>query len=144
MTDEMKAIVQRVNELLAIDQTKLDQELLRQTKIFSDIQQVYLREVATLRDKNALLDKLKLERWHYYMGKAPASVYKKEPMNYTILKTDIDKYLAADDMLCQAKANVGMQEDLVKFLEDAMKRVQGRGYEIKASMDWQKWIAGGN
>lgn len=144
MTEEMQAIVDKVNQMLAVDSTKLDHELIRQTKIFSDIQMIYLKEVAVLRDKMALLDKLKLERWHYYNGKAPAAVYKKEPMNYTILKTDIDKYLAADSQLTQAKANVGAQEDLVKFLEDSMKRVQGRGYEIKASMDWQKWIAGGN
>lgn len=140
----MQEIVDKVNSMLAVDESKLDQEIVRQTKIFSDIQSIYLAEVRKLRDLNVKQDKLKLDRWHYYMGKAPASVYKKEPMNYTILKADIDKYLSADALLSEMRMLVGEQEDLVKFLEDALKRVSGRGYELKTAIDWKKWIAGGN
>jgi hypothetical protein len=140
----MQEIIDKVNQMLAVDEANLDREIIRQTKIFSDIQGIYLTEVRKLRDLNVKQDKLKLDRWMYYNGKAPAAVYKKDPMNYTILKSDIDKYLAADALLSEMKMLVGEQEDLVKFLEDALKRIQSRGYELKTAIDWKKWIAGGN
>lgn len=140
----MQEIIDKVNGMLAVDEANLDVEIIRQTKIFSDIQGIYLTEVRKLRDLNVKQDKLKLDRWMYYNGKAPAAVYKKDPMNYTILKSDIDKYLAADALLSEMKMLVGEQEDLVKFLEDSLKRIQSRGYELKTAIDWKKWIAGGN
>ena len=52
---------------------------------------------------NSDYNSLKREKWEYYTGKSDPQVYKDKPFDLKILKTDIDKYLEADEDLIKSK-----------------------------------------
>jgi len=100
--------------------------------------------IKLLRTKcNDTLAKTRLERYNYYSGKAPAEVYVEEPFPYKIRdKESMSMHLNADDKLAKIKLKIEYYDVMVAFLEDILKMIHNRGYQVKNSIDFLKFQSG--
>ena len=86
---------------------------------------------------------VKLERHRYYTGKAPQEVYVAEPFPYKVRdKESLKQYLDADPKIQEKHLKVKYYEIMLSFLEEVIKTISNRTYQIKNAIEWQKFIAG--
>ena len=100
--------------------------------------------IKLLRTKcNDTLAKTRLERYNYYSGKAPAEVYVEEPFPYKVRdKESMSMHLNADDKLAKIKLKIDYYDVMISFLEDILKMIHNRGYQVKNSIDFLKFQSG--
>ena len=85
---------------------------------------------------------LRKEKWEYYSGKSAPEVYEKNPFNYKVLKADLDKYLDADEELIRCVTKVEYHTMMLNYLDSILKTILNRTYQIKNSIEWQRFIRG--
>lgn len=89
------------------------------------------------------LNKTRLERYNYYSGKAPAEAYVEEPFPYKVRdKESMSLHLNSDEKLSKIKLKVDYYDVMIDYLEDILRMVHNRGYQIKNSVDYLKFQAG--
>ena len=89
--------------------------------------------------------KVRLERYNYYTGKAPAEVYVEEPFPYKVREKDaIQRHLDADDKMNKVDMKIKYYDIMLKFLEEVIRAVSNRTYQIKNAIEWNKFQAGYN
>ena len=81
----------------------------------------------------------------YYTGKAPADVYVKEPFLYKLRdKEALQRYMDADDKLNKVDLKIRYYDVQLKFLEEVIKNVSNRTFQIKNAIEWHRFQAGFN
>ena len=127
---------------LKINDTELDLESLKTPQLHNK----YLKELTKFKLLLTKADSdyrvLKRIKWEYYTGKADPKVYDELPFDLKILKTDIDKYLEADDDLIRAISKVKYLEAVVEFLDRTLRQITNRTFTIKNAIDWRKFTSG--
>ena len=130
---------------LIIDESNLHEESLKTPQLHNKYL-VYL--------ENSKLDlqmlifeekKLKKLKWLYYTGKLGEEDLQNmnwEPFEYNILKTDIPIFLDSDEDLTKIKAKIEIQRSLVNYLEEVIKIVNSRQWNIKSAIEWIKFTQG--
>ena len=128
-----------------IDPDNLHDESLKIPQLHSKYYTVY-NTIVLLREK--ALDsykRIKLERYNYYTGKAPAEVYAAEPFAYKVREKDaIQRHLEADEKLSQIDMKIKYYDTMLKFLEEIIKVISNRTFQIKNAIEWNKLQAGFN
>lgn len=135
-------IEEYVDGLLTVDPDDLDGEALRNSRIFSKLNRVYIQKSRLLAEQTNQLDKLEFNRRRRYLGKWTAEEYKKEPMPEAILKGDVDLYMRVDPLVIEFRNIVRETERIVKFMEDSKGQLRSRGFDIKNSIDFRKLMTG--
>lgn len=135
--DELQA---KLKELMHMDTVNLDAEALRQTSLFFEVQRLYIDEGRCLRWLIQKHTKMSLFRKQYYLGQLSPEVYKNEPLNPRPLKTEVDTYLKADDILMELNGLVQEAEARVKLCEQSLYRVKDRGFDIKNAIEWRRAV----
>lgn len=133
---------EQVELILKIDMANLDGEALRQTDIFFKVQELYRKQSRFLRWLMSAHADVKLYRQQYYLGQLPDAVYQKEKLRVRPLKTEISMYMAADKIMQEMNEYMKDAEDGVSFLEDTMKHVRDRGFNIKTAVEWRQFMMG--
>ena len=83
------------------------------------------------------------ERYLYYSGKAEPEVYEKDPFPYKVREKDaIQRYLDADEKLSQVDMKIRYYDVTLKFLEEIIRNISGRTYQIKNAIEWQRFQSG--
>ena len=128
-----------------IDPDNLHDESLKIPQLHSKYYTIY-NTTTLLREKaKDSFNRVKLERYNYYTGKAPAEVYVEEPFPYKVREKDaIQRYLDADDKLTTIDLKIRYYDVMLKFLEEVIKTISSRTYQIKNAIDWHKFQAGFN
>ena len=128
-----------------IDPDNLHDESLKIPQLHSKYYTLY-NTITLLREKaRGTYNRVRLERYNYYTGKATAAVYAEEPFPYKVRdKESMTLHLNADDKLSKAKMKVEYYQVMLDFLTDILKMIHNRGYQIKNSIDWSKFTAGYN
>lgn len=85
---------------------------------------------------------LRKEKWMYYTGKADVEAYKENPFNYKVLKTDIDKYMDADEDIIKASSKINYYETMLNYLDSILKIIVNRTYQIKNSIEFMRFSSG--
>jgi len=129
-----------------IDKTELGDEVLNIPKLHHKYYQILINERLLLRSHEAEMKKLKLDK-HEFFTQGPNEESKtkgwKLPAKGLILKSDIPMYIDADDDLIKLSLKIGVQQEKIDLLESIIRTLMNRGYNIKAAIDWQKFINGG-
>ena len=128
-----------------IDPDNLHDESLKIPQLHSKYYTV-LNTVTLLREKaRDQYSKIKLERYNYYTGKAPAEAYVEEPFPYKVREKDaIQRHLDADYRLTKIDLKIRYYDTTLKFLEEIIRCVSNRTYQIKNSIEWHKFQSGFN
>lgn len=128
-----------------IDPDNLHDESLKIPQLHSKYYTLY-NTITLLREKaRGTYNRIKLERYNYYTGKATAEVYAEEPFPYKVRdKEALQRYMDADEKLNTIDLKVRYYDVMLKFLEEIIKIVSNRTFQIKNSIDWHKFQAGFN
>ena len=126
-----------------IDPDNLHNESLKIPQLHSKYYTVY-NTVTLMREKaRSSYNKIKLERHSYYTGKAPAEVYVEEPFPYKVREKDaIQRHMEADEKLSKIDMKIRYYDVTLKFLEEIIRTISNRTYQIKNAIEWQKFQAG--
>ena len=124
-------------DLDKIDITKLTIESAETPLIYSKYLNQYNEILAKLKWKSMEYDVLYLEKYKYYLGKAPAEVYLDNPLPEKILKSDVNMYISGD--LKKSLVGLEIQE---KDLERKLKEISSRSFHIRNIIEWEKFQAG--
>ena len=87
--------------------------------------------------------KLLREKREYYGGEADAKTYAEKPFGNSIKTSEKMKvYLESDDELINTEAKVKYIDQMLYFLDNVMKQISNRGFQIKSAIEWVKFING--
>ena len=128
-----------------IDPDNLHDESLKMPQLHSKYYTLY-NTITLLRERaREQYNKVRLERYNYYTGKATAEVYAEEPFPYKVREKDaIQRHLEADDKMNKVDMKIKYYDIMLKFLEEIIRNISGRTYQIKNAIEWNKFQAGYN
>jgi len=128
-----------------IDPDNLHDESLKIPQLHSKYYTLY-NTITLLRERaREQYSKVRLERYNYYTGKAPAEAYVEEPFPYKVREKDaIQRHLDADDRMNKVDMKIKYYDIMLKFLEEVIRSVSNRTYQIKNAIEWNKFQAGYN
>ena len=87
--------------------------------------------------------KLIKERREYYGGEADARIYAEKPFGKKLSTQEKMKvYIDADDDLIDLEAKIRYMDQMLYFLDQVMKQITNRGFQIKSAIEWEKFING--
>lgn len=125
-----------------IDPELLDEESIKIPQLHSKYLK-YLSDVKLLKIKKEMEYRVLLrEKFEYYTGKASEEVYKEKPFDLKILKQDLSLYMESDTDIQALLARINYYEEIMFFLDKVLHCLNNRGFQIKNSIDWQKFMQG--
>ena len=87
--------------------------------------------------------KLIREKREYYGGEADAKVYAEKPFGSRISTQDKMKvYVESDDEVINLEAKIKFLDQMLYWLDQVMKQISNRGFQIKSAIEWEKFING--
>mgnify|MGYP002629390715 FL=1 len=139
---DLEQLQQLADTKLKINDTELDLESLKTPQLHNEYMKHLTKFKLMLSRSESEYNILKRNKWEYYTGKSDASVYAEKPFDLKILRTDIDKYLEADDELQKAKQKIDYLSTTVDFLDRTVRQISNRTFTIKNAIDWRKFTSG--
>ena len=99
---------------------------------------ILLKKKAEQQKKN-----IRHQKYEYYTGKADPDVYLENPFPKKIRDKDaLQKYMDADENLSQASLKVEYYDVMLNYLQDILKMIHNRTYQIKNALEFQKFASG--
>jgi hypothetical protein len=127
---------------LKINDTELDLESLKTPQLHNKYMKHYTKFKLLLTRTEDELRTIKRDKWEYYTGKADPSVYQAKPFDLKIMRTDIDKYLEADEDIQKLTQKVAYLITVVDFLDKTIRVIVNRTYTIKNAIEWRRFTSG--
>ena len=87
--------------------------------------------------------KLIKERREYYGGEADAKIYAEKPFGKKLSTQEKMKvYIDADSELIDLEARIKYMDQMLYYLDQVMRQISNRGFQIKSAIEWEKFING--
>ena len=130
---------------IKINENDLNTESLNITKIHNKYMVLYENSKLE-QEKIEFQEKtLRRDKWLYYTGKMGDDDLNRkgwDPFEHTILKTDIPMFLDADADLQKIRAKISLQKSVTSYLEQVIKIIMGKQWNIKSAIEWIKFTQG--
>ena len=128
-----------------INPDNLHDESLKIPQLHSKYYTIY-NTITLMREKaRDSYNRIRLERYNYYTGKSPAEVYAAEPFPYKVREKDaIQRHMDADEKLNTINMKIKYYDTTLKYLEEIIRIISNRTYQIKNAIEWNKFQAGFN
>ena len=129
-----------------INQIEPGQEIINTPKLHSKyVTQITAHSVSLEMKKLEYIrkEKLKIE---YYSGRLSEAQLKElgwKPFQF-ILKTDIQKYIDSDEDLIELRKNMISNKEAITLCNSIVKELNSRTFQLRAFMDWERFIRGQN
>jgi len=142
---KIEEIIEEWSKDLKIDVSNISNESSNIPKLHNKYYMYYMKEGMTLKKlktEQKLLLKLKQE---YYRGELSYEELREhgwEPQPLKILKQDIPTYLDADKDVINMSLKVASQEYKVDYLEEIIKQITNRGFQLNTIVQWEKFRTG--
>ena len=129
-----------------IDTTEPGREMLNIPILHSKYLNILSKHRLLLKDTEIKILKLKKIKWEYYTGKMDEKTLKEYEWKQFpyVLKSDISTYLDSDEDLCKLKLNKALLEEIIEVCTSIMKELNSRTFQLKAAIDYEKFIQGVN
>ena len=140
----LSEIQDQVKRDLRINDLELDIESLRIPSLHTKYLQLLTENSLKLKKVNSELAVLKRNKWIYYTGKASEDVYKEKGDFPLKLKTKDEErtFIDADEEIQKKKSEVEYYETAVEYLQEIVKQIGQRNFQIKNAIEWRKFEAG--
>lgn len=145
MTMNMNELKKMVEEDLDIDSTELGNECLKSPQLHNKYLCFLYDEKHNLELMESILKILEKEKWLYYTGKMDEETLKQknwEPFDLAIVRQDADRFIEADKQYSDTKIKVNLQREKVAYLENVVKIMSNRAWNIKSAIEWNKFTQG--
>ena len=137
--DELQA---QAEKDLKIDDTELDIESLNRPIIHAK----YLKHKSTyslmLTQAQSEYNQLYKKKWVFYTGKADPEEYKETNFELKVLRQDVGTFIEADEEIIKQTQKVSYLKTVCNYLENTLKQVNNRGFQIKNAIDWKRFTEG--
>ena len=130
---------------LKMDKTELDIESMKTPQLHNKYLILFGDEKLILGKYTSDLNVLRRNKWLYYTGKLSREQLEDfgwEPFDLNILKTDINKFMDADEDIILLSNKILLQKEKVSYLEGVVKIINNRQWSIRSSIDWLKFTQG--
>lgn len=127
-----------------IDSTEPGKALLDVPKLHSKYLNILSRHRMLSKEAEFKANKMRKLKWEYYTGKLDDDELKKygwEPFPY-VLKAELNTYLESDEDINRQLAAKLMHDEIVDVCQSIMKELNSRTYQLRAVIDWEKFIQG--
>ena len=95
------------------------------------------------KEKELDMKRLIKEKWLYYKGKAPSSVYKEMPFDFKLTtKEEINMFIESDDDIMKLQYRIDYIEQILLYLDSVLRMINNRNFQIKNAIDWEKFKNG--
>ena len=95
------------------------------------------------KEKELDMKRLIKEKWLYYKGKAPSSVYKEMPFDFKLTtKEEINMFIESDDDIMKLQYRIDYIEQTLLYLDSVLRMINNRNFQIKNAIDWEKFKNG--
>ena len=140
----LSEIQDQVKRDLKINDLELDIESLRIPALHTKYLQLLTENSLKLKKASGELSVLKRNKWIYYTGKASEEVYKEKGDFPLKLKTKDEErtFIEADEDIQKKKTEVEYYETVVDYLQEIVKQIGQRNFQIKNAIEWRKFEAG--
>jgi hypothetical protein len=83
------------------------------------------------------------DKWLYYKGKAPATIYKEMPFDLKLTtKEEISMFIDADEEVGKLQFKIDYIEQVLFFLDGVLRMINSRTYHIKNAIEWKRFQSG--
>ena len=95
------------------------------------------------KERELEMKKMLKDKWIYYNGKAPSSVYKEMPFDLKLTtKEEISMFIEADEEVQKLQYKIGYIDQVLFFLDGVLRMINSRTYHIKNSIEWKRFQSG--
>ena len=95
------------------------------------------------KEKELDMKRLIKEKWLYYKGKAPSSVYKEMPFDFKLTsKEEINMFIESDDDIMKLQYRIDYIEQTLLYLDSVLRMINNRNFQIKNAIDCEKFKNG--
>jgi len=95
------------------------------------------------KERELELNQLIRDKWLYYKGKAPSTVYKEMPFDLKLTtKEEISMFIDADEDVRKVQYKLAYIDQTLTFLESVLKQINNRTFQIKNAIEWEKFKNG--
>ena len=91
------------------------------------------------------LKEVERDKWLYYTGKMSEEDLRKnnwEPFELSIIKQDVDRFIDADRQYSDMLIKVNQQREKINYLENVVRIMSNRSWNIKSAIEWNKFTQG--
>lgn len=128
-----------------IDRADLGEESLKISQLHSKYFKIFSHERLLLKKLEKEYKELFKVKFEYYNGTISQEELRErgwEPNALKILKSDCHIYLDSDKDLSEFDLKIDYQKEKIDFVENIIKSLNSRGFQIKAAIDWIKFQNG--
>ena len=126
-----------------IDIDNLHTESLNTPSLHAKYFDLYNNIVLLRKNSEQQKRKIRHERHQFYSGKADPDVYVENPFPKKIRdKETMQKYLDADEKLSGISLKIDYYETMLSYLEEILKQITNRTYQIKNSIEFMRFTSG--
>ena len=143
MTFDLDTIQRMWEEDAKIDPDNLHTESLNIPVLHARYYDMYNNIILLKKKSEQQKRNIRHQKYEYYTGKADPDVYIENPFPKKIRDKDtLQKYMDADESLSQASLKVEYYDVMLSYLQDILKMIHNRTYQIKNSIDYQRFASG--
>lgn len=136
---------QMIETDLKLDETALDRESSRTPQLHNKYLTFYMDEKLRLKKLQNEQAILRRNLWLYYTGRMSQEELQTlgwEPFQLNVLKTEADDLITSDQHWIKLDERVSFQEEKVEYLENIVKIINNRQWQIRSMIDWIKFTQG--
>ena len=127
---------------LKIDDTELDVESLNTPILHAKYLKHYSTYSLMLTKAQSEYSQLYKQKWIFYTGKADPEEYKKVNFELKVLRQDVSTFIDADVEIIKQIQKVSYLKTVCSYLENTLKQINNRGFQIKNAIDWKRFTEG--
>lgn len=128
-----------------IDQVDISKSTRDIPKLHNKYFRWYVEEGLKLKKLKAeykILCKLKAEWYRGEMDDEDLKQHGWKPQPLKILRADVPQYIESDVDVIRLSLKIGLQEEIVAYLESIIKHISNRNFLLKTIVDWEKFRTG--
>lgn len=128
-----------------IDTTELDIESIKIPQLHSKYLKIYFEERRRLKGLEFQSKEMYLNKYEYYNGRLSDEELKNlnwEPFMKRLMKNEVDLYLESDKDIIANNMRIVNQKEKLDMLEEILKNLNQRNFQIKNAIDWKKFTQG--
>jgi hypothetical protein len=140
---KLSDIIKEVETYFEINETDLARESINTGKYYGRVLRIRSEENIRLSQQKNELKRLVLEKRNYYGGKSEPDVYKEKPWNLRLTDKQVSEHVEVDSDVVSFIERIDLQTEKVAYINDALKMISQRQFQIKNAIEYQKLMAGG-
>ncbi len=130
-----------------IDRTEIGNELLNIPKLHSKYLNILSHYRLLIKEADIRYNKLVMVKYEYFMGLLDIDELNRRgwiPLGQKLMKTEIPRYLDADEDLIKIVIQKKLYQEIVDVCESIMKEINNRGFHLRSYIQWEQFIVGVN